>query len=458
MRFASPMRRRLCATAAAALMFSAMPALDARAQEVSLIRDTETERLIRTHLDPLLRVAALSPSDVEVQIVNNPGINAFVSEGQNMFLNTGLFMELETPNQLKGVLAHETGHMADGHLVRMREGMRVATIPMLLSVAAGIAVMAVGGGDAGMAVIMGGQNIAMADFLAFTRTQESAADQAGIRYLTATEQSGAGMLEVFRRFQQEEILSDRYRDPFSLSHPTAGSRLVDLENLVVNSPYYGRTDTQEDQHAYDMVRAKLRGYTERPDVVFRRYPPNDTSQPARYARTIAYLRQPDMNSALGEIDSLLAEEPDNPYFLEVKAEVNVQMGRVTAGIEPYRRAVSLLPDAPLMHVALGAALLGTEDPRHLEEAKAELQRALDLEPDYSLTWYYLAQAYGREGNTSQAQLATAERYFAVGSYPEAMQFAFRAQTRLPRGSTEWQRASDIMAIAQARMPNNRNRN
>ncbi len=419
---------------------------------MSFVRDTETERVLRSYLDPILVVAGLNPSDVQTHIINDPQINAAVSEGQNMFLNTGLFMELDTPGQLKGVLAHETGHMAGGDLIRLAAGMRAATIPMLLSVVAGIAVVAVSGSpEAAQAIIIGGQSIAMADFLAFTRSQEAVADQAALRYLTATQQSGLGMLEVFRRFQQNEILSDRYRNRFALSHPTAGDRLVNLQNLVVNSPYYEKQDSPEDQYEYDMVRAKLRGYTERPDIVFRRYPVSDTSKPARYARTMAYFRTPDLGMALSEIGSLLAEEPDNPYFLEVYGEVHVQMGQVEKGIGPYRRAVEILPDAPLIRMAFAAAMLGTEDPKYLDETIKQLETALEQEGDYALSWYHLAQAYARAGQTSQAQLATAERFFSVGSYPQAMQFAFRAQRQLPRGSTHWQRASDIMAIAQTRL-------
>ena len=285
---------------------------------MSFVRDTETERVLRSYLDPILVVAGLNPSDVQTHIINDPQTNAAVSEGQNMFLNTGMFMELDTPGQLKGVLAHETGHMAGGDLIRLAAGMRAATIPMLLSVVAGIAVVAVSGSpQAAQAIIIGGQSMAMADFLAFTRSQEAVADQAALRYLTATQQSGLGMLEVFRRFQQNEMLSDRYRNRFALSHPMAGDRLVNLQNLVVNSPYYEKQDSPEDQYEYDMVRAKLRGYTERPDIVFRRYPLSDTSKPARYARTMAYFRTPDLGMALSEIGSLLAEEPDNTYFCEV---------------------------------------------------------------------------------------------------------------------------------------------
>jgi predicted Zn-dependent protease len=423
----------------------------------SLIRDTEVERVVRVYLDPLLTAAGMSPDAVRLFIVNEQSINAFVAEGQNMFIHTGLIMALDTPNELSGVLAHETGHLADGHLVRMKDGIRAATVPLILSMVLGVAAMAAGAGDAGSAILMGGQQIAQRTFLSFSRTQESAADQAGIRYLAATKQSGRGMLGVFRRFENQEILSDQRRDPFAQSHPVAGDRMSALQSLVEASPYRDVKDSPEAQYAYDMLRAKLRGYIERPEVTMRRYPVSDTSKPARYARAMAYFRQPDMQKALAEMESLLKDEPENPYFLEMYGQINVEMGRVEQGIKPYTEAVKILPDAPLLRVALGAAMLGTENPQYTQPAIKELQASIDLERDNAFAWYELAQAYARLGQTARAELATAERYFALYAFPQAIQFAGRAQRQLPPGSTDWQRASDIIAVSTSQQAEQRGR-
>ena len=423
----------------------------------SLIRDTEVERVVRVYLDPLLQAAGMSPDSVRLFIVNEQSINAFVAEGQNMFIHTGLIMALDTPNELSGVLAHETGHLADGHLVRMKDGIRAATVPLILSMVLGVAAMAAGAGEAGSAILMGGQQIAQRTFLSFSRTQESAADQAGIRYLAATKQSGRGMLGVFKRFENQEILSDQRRDPFAQSHPVAGDRMSALQSLVEASPYRDVKDSPEAQYAYDMLRAKLRGYIERPEVTMRRYPVSDTSKPARYARAMAYFRQPDMQRALAEMESLLKDEPENPYFLEMYGQINVEMGRVEQGIKPYTDAVKILPDAPLLRVALGAAMLGTENPQYTQPAIKELQASIDLERDNAFAWYELAQAYARLGQTARAELATAERYFALYAFPQAIQFAGRAQRQLPPGSTDWQRASDIIAVSTSQQAEQRGR-
>jgi predicted Zn-dependent protease len=458
-RFVHPLLRPILGAVLAGLaIFWIASAPPAQAQGgPSLIRDTEVERVVRVYLDPLLQAAGLSPEAVRLFIVNDSSINAFVAEGQNMFIHTGLIMALDTPNELSGVLAHETGHLADGHLVRMKDGIRAATVPLILSMVLGVAAMAAGAGEAGSAILMGGQQIAQRTFLSFSRTQESAADQAGIRYLAATKQSGRGMLGVFRRFENQEILSDQRRDPFAQSHPVAGDRMSALQSLVEASPYRDVKDSPEAQYAYDMLRAKLRGYIERPEVTMRRYPASDTSKPARYARAMAYFRQPDMQKALTEMENLLKDEPENPYFLEMYGQINVEMGRVEQGIKPYSDAVRILPDAPLLRVALGAAMLGTENPQYTQPAIKELQASIDLERDNAFAWYELAQAYARLGQTARAELATAERYFALYAFPQAIQFAGRAQRQLPPGSTDWQRASDIIAVSTSQQAEQRGR-
>jgi predicted Zn-dependent protease len=458
-RFVPPLLRPILGAILAGLaIFWIASAPPAHAQGgPSLIRDTEVERVVRVYLDPLLSAAGLQQDAVRLFIVNDSSINAFVAEGQNMFIHTGLIMALDTPNELSGVLAHETGHMADGHLVRMKDGIRAASVPLILSMVLGVAAMAAGAGDAGSAILMGGQQIAQRTFLAFSRTQESAADQAGIRYLAATKQSGRGMLGVFKRFENQEILSDSRRDPFAQSHPVAGDRMSALQSLVEASPYRDVKDSPEAQYAYDMLRAKLRGYIERPEVTMRRYPPSDTSKPARYARAMAYFRMPDMQRALSEMEGLLKDEPENPYFLEMYGQINVEMGRVEQGIKPYQDAVRILPDAALIRTALGAAMLGTENPKYTDPAIKELQAAIDLEGDNAFAWYELAQAYARQGKTARAELATAERYFALYAFPQAIQFAGRAQRQLPPGSTDWQRASDIIAVSTSQQAEQRGR-
>jgi predicted Zn-dependent protease len=442
--------RALAAVALVAFaMALAVGTQPARAQQsISFIRDTETERLIRSQLDPLLVAAGLSPKAVTLYLINDPSINAFVAEGQNVFIHTGTIMELESPNEVIGILAHETGHISGGHLVRSRRAIKGVLVPMLVTMAAGIAAMAAGQTEAGQGLITLAPHLAEREFMRFSRAQESAADQAGLRYLNATHQSGRGMLKVFRRFEEQELLTYRPIDRFAMSHPASRPRMEALQTLVNASPYADTPDSPQSVHAYQMVRAKLRGYIQTPQSVIWAYPVTDTSKPARYARAMAYFRMPDMQKAFAEIQSLIAEEPNNPYFLEMQGQIFVEMGRVADGVDPYRRAVKALPDAPQIRVAFAAALYATNDPKMVAQAQAELEHALRQDKEDWFAWYLMAEIYDRQGQGGKARLATAERFFAMSNYAQALRFAYLAQQQLVKGSTDWQRASDIVMVAQ----------
>jgi predicted Zn-dependent protease len=446
LRLPSPLR--LPASLAALLALLCLAALQpavAQPRGISLIRDAEIERVLRGYIDPIVTAAGLSPSSVSLYIVNDESLNAFVAGGQNIFINTGMIMTLETPNQLKGVIAHETGHISGGHLVRGPEAYSKAQTPMFVTMLLGVAAFAAGAPDLGAALLMGSQQVAQRQILAYSRTQESAADQAGVTYMNAIKESPQGMLEVFEKFADQEILSGRKLDPYVRSHPLSRERVAALTDLNQRSPYRDVKDSEAQQLAYDLMKAKLRGFIERGDVTLRRYPLKDKSMPARYARAVAYFRGADLDRALVEIDALIKERPDYAYFWELKGQIYVESARPKDGIAPYRKAAALAPKEPLIQASLGAALVATEDSSVLDEAIKVLRGTLVDEPENAMAWYHLATAYERKGDEGRAQLATAERYFAIGAKKQAVQFAGRSLTRLKEGTVDWQRARDIIS-------------
>lgn len=432
---------------ALAMVLAATPAF----AQVSGIRDAEIERLLRSYTDPILVAAGLDPKGVKIYILNDPTLNAFVSNGQNIYIHTGLIMELDTPNQLIGVIAHETGHIAGGHLVRRRDAMEDAAVPIIVSMLAGVAAIFAGAPDLGMGLITGGQHVATRSILSFTRAQESSADQAGLSFLNATCQSGRGMTAVFERFNEQELMTARRQDPYARTHPMSRDRLAALERGVESSPCVNKTDSPMALYQYEMMRAKLRGFIEKPEVTLRRYPPGVNSDAAHYARAIAYFKQPNFEKSMAEVDALLARYPDNPYFHELRGQIFVESARPTEGIPDYERAVALLPDEPLLRVSLAGAIVASEDQARMKDAKRELVLAMAQDNTNALGWRYLATAEERLGEHGLANLASAEMHFAIRNYPQAMQFARRAKGELTEGSIEMQRAVDIIAITTAQM-------
>lgn len=422
-------------------------AAPAQAQAISLLQDTETERLLQSYEDPILKVAGIDPAAVKIYLVNDTSLNAFVAEGQNIFVNTGLFIHLKSPNEITGVLAHETGHMAGGHLSRDSQAIAKAEIPMLLSMVVGLGAAIAGAGEAGMILMGMGQSAAEAQFLSFSRVQEATADQMGQRYMRLTHQSGEGMVHVFERMANEAALAGIDEKQFASDHPADRDRVALLQEEADASPYRDVPDSPQAVHAYEMVKAKVIGFLLPVKEVLDRYPTSDTSEPARYARAMVYMRQPDLPKALAEINSLIKQEPKNPYFYEVLGQIYVSMSQPMKGVGPYQTSVNLLPDAPELRVSLAAAQIATEH-KDIEKAAIEnLRIALQQDSDQPFAWYELAQAYSDLNNTPMANLATAERYYTIGALPMSAVFAARARQKLTKGSPDWQRANDIIAVA-----------
>ena len=440
----------LCLSALAGLCVIVQPAA---AQSIDLVRDTEIERVLRSYEDPNLTAAGIDVPSVKIYIVQDSSINAFAahspaaSESTDIFVNTGLLMQLKSPNEVIGVLAHETGHIAGGDLTRDTSVIAKASIPMLLGMAAGIAAMLAGAGEAGMAVMGLGAQAAQSQFLSFSRVQEATADQRGQKYLRQTHQSGRGMLEVFERLADEAAMSARYSQPFISDHPADRERIDLLERAVNSSPYRDVQDSPESVHEFHMIQAKLAGFLDPVDTVLARYPTSDTSEEAHYARAVGYFRQPDMQKALAEADTLVKLEPKNPYFWELYGQIYVEMSKPEKGVGPYQKSVDLLPDAPLLRVSLAAAQLATEKVAMAKPALENLKIALQQENDNSFAWFEAAQAYSELGNQPMADLSTAERYYNVEAMQAAAHFARVAQAKLPKGSPDWQRAGDIIAVA-----------
>ena len=414
-----------------------------QALAMSLIRDAETEHIIREFSEPVFAAAGLNPQAVRTFIVNASSINAFVTGGQNVFMHTGTIQQAETPNEVIGVIAHETGHITGGHLSRTQEAVATATAPAILGYLLGVGAIFAGAGDAGMALITGGQTLAQRSFLSYSRTQEASADQAALTFLERTGQSGSGLVTFFDKLADQEALSSRSQDPYIRTHPLSRERISALQTRVHASPFADVKDPPEWQAKLDLVKGKLHGFIDPPQVTFRRYPVSDTSVAARYARAIAFYKMPDTDRAVAEMSALMADYPDNPFFPEFKGQALFEAGRSEEAVAAYREADRLRPGEPLIMIGLAQALLATEHAAAVTEARTILEAAIRRERDYPTAYRILAEAYAREGNEPMAALATSERYAAAGRIQDARQWAARAKRALPEGTPAWQRADDI---------------
>lgn len=441
---------RAVAVALAGLM-AAMPAAHAQMPGgLPIIRDTEIENLLRDYARPLFRAAGVGGSQTNVIIVNNRSFNAFVANGRRIFINAGAILDSRTPNELIGVIAHETGHIAGGHLARLREAVERAQIIAALGMIVGVAGAAAGAasgrsgvGEAAPGVLTAGTQIGMRSLLSYQRGEEAAADRAAITYLNATGQSAKGMVETFRRLHNDTMFVARHVDPYTISHPMPADRIAIIEPLARASPHYDKPDPPALNARHQLARAKLAGFLDRSDAITRRYPPSDTSLPARYARTIQMFRFGDRARAVAMADELIRAQPNNPYFHEIKGQILLETGQPAAAMGPLRRAVSLAPNAGLIRIMLGHALVASGNNAVLDEAIRELRLALQREPEAGDGYRQLAIAYGRKNDRGQADLAAAQASYYSGDLQTARGLARRAQGSLPTGSPGWLIAEDI---------------
>lgn len=428
----------------------------AEAQNLPLIRDSEIEALLNDYAKPIFKAAGIGSGRVTVRIVKNDAFNAFVVDGRNVYIHTGALMMAASPNEVIGVLAHETGHISGGHMAALRARIAKDQTRALLTQIIGIGAMVAGGiqgGDTGREVMQGGQSVMLGGnevitrgILSERRSQESAADQAGLQYLTATKQSGKGMLETFERFQQQEYVSDQHKDPFVRSHPVATDRLARLRDIVKSSPYVNEKDSPALQQRHDLMRAKLSGYLERPGIVFNRYPAKDSSLPARYARAIARFFQGGngaLEAALVDMDGLIREQPNNGYFYEVKGDLLMRSGKMQEAVPFMRQALKLAPDSPLMRVQLAIALQQSTQAGALDESVTLLRKSL-IEDQNAQAYRMLASAYYKQGKGPEADAMIAQAYFLEGNLKQSQTFAKRAQSKLRPGSPEWIKNDDII--------------
>lgn len=441
----------LCAMSVAVATLAPPALAQKKGKGPSLIRDAEIESLMRLYTKPIFQAAGLNPGSVHVYIINDPRINAFVAGGQRIFIHTGLLTQAKTPNEVIGVLAHETGHIAGGHLARMQNEIdrksTAAIIGMLLGAAAVAGGAVAGDGQvarAGGGIMMGSQGLVQRMVLSYARAMEASADQAAMKYLTATGQSGKGMLTLFQKLANQAMASLQNVDPYVLSHPMPLDRIRNLEVSAKNSKYFNTPDKPEIMLRHKLMQAKLVGFLQPSQIVFQRYPTSDTSLPARYARAIAMFRSGDTRNAVKVIDTLIRDLPSDPYFHELKGQALLEGGQPAQAIAPLRQTVKMLPNNGLIRIMLAQALLGTENKANAKAALTELKLARKTEDDTPSLYQFMAMAYGIMGDIPRADLATAEFAYYRGDKELATEKAKIAMANLKRGSPDWLRANDIL--------------
>ena len=429
----------------------------AEAKGISMIRDAEIENTIRSFATPLLEAAGLEPSSIRIHIVNDNTLNAFVAGGQQIFINTGLIIRSKKASQIIGVLAHEIGHIAGGHLIKAANARKDVSAATLLGILLGGAAIVAGRPDAGSAAIQLGTNIGIKNYLSFSRTQESSADQAGLRFLDGTQQSSRGLLEFMEVLEDQELLSARNQDPYVRTHPLSRDRIDSIRHHLEKSRYADKVESVANRISHARIKAKLIGFTQSLTRTLRAYPEDSDTLDGNYARSIAYYRRPNLAKAIPLIDKLIAQLPNDPYFHELKGQIYFENGKIDLALPSYQKSVDLLPESALLKAQLAQAQIEKNSPGLLRKAVDNLLFSVDRDATRPFVWRQLGIAYGRLGKMGESSRALAEEAILIGRYRDAIGIAERAKKQLKRGSPNWLRAEDIINTARQNMKNQEKR-
>ncbi len=436
---------RLMAMLLALVPLTAAPVV-AHAQRPSLplIRDAEIEHILRTYSAPIFAAAGIPADRVKVHIVNDPRINAFVAGGRHMFINTGLLMQAKDPSVIIGVMAHETGHIVNNHLIRLRAAIEEAQVRQIITfILAGAAAVAARDGRAGAAVASLGQRITAGTLFHYSQGMESEADDFAFRILDRMHITSKGLESLLEGLSHQEALLSSMQDPYLRSHPLTPERLQEVRNHMAHSPYTNTPIPKRLMVMHARMRAKLRGFILPPEQVRSIYAGKEKTAEARYALAVAYHRDGRTDRALALIDSLIHEAPHDAYYNELKGQILMESARIPQAVDAYRIAVKLAPNEPLIHAEYAHALLQTHTEAHNREAVTNLIYATRRDSTFPLGWRLLAVAYGRLREIGKASVALAEYYLLVGNKREVRLNIQRAERHLHRGSPAWRRIQDI---------------
>jgi predicted Zn-dependent protease len=425
-------------------VLAAMGITQARAaDDMNILRDEETEQDLKTMITPIFKQAGLSPDTVKFIIVESNELNAFVAGGQNIFLYTELVLKTDNPEELFGVIAHETGHIADGHLFRGAQDMQHLSMEAILGQLMGVAVGIAGhSSDGAIAISSASNSLLTRTLLRHTRTQEGSADRAGVRFLQGAGLPVTGFLSFMKKLESQELVPETEQSEYVQTHPLTQDRIDSLQHAVDDGPP-GHTPP-EWYEMHRRIKAKLLGYLF-PD---RSLADHDNSRATEYGHAIAWFRKNEPDKAIATVDPLIAAEPQNPYFYELKGQILFANGRVEESVPVYARAAQYAPFSGLIRTAYAQSLLESKQDQsaHLTEAVKQLNLAIDVEKQDSEPHHLLAIAYGKQGQEGLSRLQLAEEALLEGNASFAKREAGLARTKLQRGTPAWQRASDILDL------------
>ena len=286
-----------------------------------IIRDSEIENFIKKIFFPIVKTTNQNTKNLNINIINDHKVNAFVTPGQKIFIFTGLLLNSTSPNQVEGVLAHELGHITGKHHLKIYQQLEKARIVNIVGVILGsAATLATGDPEALVAVTGATAGTTQRSLLSFSRVQEGAADQAGFTSLKKSNKSVCGIVNFLKFLESREGIG--VQNEYTRSHPLTKERINDAANAAKNEDCSKIQSSKKDVDEFLFIQAKLQGFTDPTNTLktikkSKRF--NDDHK--NYALSIANYKLSNFKKGNELIDKIIKKYPMNPYFYELKAQM-----------------------------------------------------------------------------------------------------------------------------------------
>ena len=417
----------------------------------NFIRDTEIESILNEWSTPIFEVAGIPAENIKINLIADNNINAFVTEGKNMFINTGLIIKAGSANGLIGVIAHETGHIAGGHIIKIKQAIRKLQTNQFFTSLLGVGFLVLSSNndnfkdnrtDMARAVLSIAPSLAQKTFYSYSRGNEYIADSLAVEYLLKVNRNPASLSIILEKLYGQELLLLERQDPFLRTHPLSKERMAIIKQ---KAPDNNIPESNKDKISYLRIKAKLEGFLDNPGKVLLRNKGNSIQE--RYARTIAYFRAPMYENAIKEIDLLLKDYPKDPYFMELKAQIYAENGHKQKAIKMYKESLKIIPDSPLIMLALSGLLLeGKNNAEGFIEARVHVEKVIKMEPENILAWHLKGIIHNSLGEFLEADLSAAEEFLRRKDFKMASYFANKVIINSKKFSSQNIRASDIIKL------------
>ena len=430
-------------------------ALVGPSKALEVIRDTELEQFTDEILKILLSSSNLEAEDLSVYFINSNKVNAFVTGGKNIFINTELIIKAEDYREYAAVIAHELAHIIGGHVFRTSEELTNISNKALPIYLLGIMGLITGASEAGFAGVMVGQAAVSDAFTYYSRTQEATADQKAVSILCDSRIDASHLSSFLENLETINSDTQTKSENYRSTHPLPQDRINWIQLALKDNENCSYEIDEVLEKRFNLIKAKLFGFTHSYEETKAVYNLNNNQD--LYANAVSSYLNGEHGQSTTNLKKLIKKNNENPFFKELIGEIYFVNQKYSEAIYFQTAAINNLDtDNDIYLMMLGNYLLSTEDAKKVKESIFYLKKSLHLNSKNSYSWYLLAKAYAFIDDISFANYATAERYFLIGERRLSYDFALKALKGIEENTPEWYRTYDLIEILKKEVSTNTN--